>query len=183
MVVPVVPVVGPVVGPVVVTAAGVMVVRMRTKQVTTLPPAFPVPLHWFTVTGTAGLTTDSGATVQCTVPPPPVAEPLHWVTVAPVVVAGKGAQFTVPPPPVAEPTHWLTVAAVIGCAAVVPELMLFVYVTVQVMRCPVSLFEPLHWFTLVTIAVELLTKVPFPGAHGPSRQVLVSAVLSRDVRR
>ncbi len=53
-----------VVGPVVVTAAGVMWVRIRTKQVTTLPPALPVPLHWLTVTGTAGLTTDSGATVQ-----------------------------------------------------------------------------------------------------------------------
>ncbi len=101
---------------------------------------------------------------------------MHWVTVAPVVVAGKGAQLTVPPPPVADPTHWLTVAAVIGCAAVVPELMLLVIVTVQVIRCPVSLFDPLHWFTLVTIAVELLTNVPLPGAHGPRRHVLVRVV-------
>jgi hypothetical protein len=70
--------------------AGVMWVKIRTEQVTTLPPGLPVPLHWFTLTGMAGLTTEAESTVQWTVPPPPVPDPLHWVTVAPVVVAGKG---------------------------------------------------------------------------------------------
>ncbi len=62
----------------------VSVVRHRTM----LPPGFPVPLHWLTLIGMAGLIRDAVATRQSAVAPPPLAEPLHWVTVAPVVVAG-----------------------------------------------------------------------------------------------
>jgi hypothetical protein len=39
------------------------------------------------------------------------------------------------------------------------------------------LSEPLHWFTLVTSAVEWLTNVPFPGAQGPSKQARVNVVV------
>jgi hypothetical protein len=154
-----------------------MCVRINTEHVTTLPPGLPVPLHWFTFTGIAGLTTDAESTVQCTVPPPPVPEPLHWVTVAPVVVAGNGAQLIVPPPPVADPTHWFTVAFVTGFAWFVPALTLFVIVTEQVIGWAESLSEPLHWLTLVTREVEWLTNVPFAGAQGPSKQSLVRVVV------
>ena len=72
--------------------AGVMTVVMDVEQVTVLAPALPVPLHWFTVIGIAGLIREAG-TVQTTVAAaPPLPEPLHWVTVAPVVLAGKGLQ-------------------------------------------------------------------------------------------
>jgi hypothetical protein len=109
-----------------------MWVVMLVWQVTTLPPGFPVPLHWFTLIGMARLIVDPEFTVQLTVPPPPFPEPLHWVTVALVVVAGNGRQFTVPPPPVPEPTHWLLVAVAMGFALGAFALMLFVMVTRQV---------------------------------------------------
>jgi hypothetical protein len=120
-----------------------MLVVMAVRHVTTLPPGFPVPLHWLMLIGIAELTVD-GSTVQRTVPPPPLADPLHWVTVAPVVVAGNGSQSTVPPPPPPEPTHWLTVAGVTGSAPGVSALMLFVIRTVHVIGCAASLSESLH---------------------------------------
>jgi hypothetical protein len=67
-----------------------MWVVMAVSHFTTVPPLLPVPLHWLTVIGIAGLIVESEVTVQFTVPPPPLAEPLHSVTVALVVVAGKG---------------------------------------------------------------------------------------------
>ena len=141
------------------------------------PPGFPVPLHWLTRTGIAGLTTDSESTVHRTPPPPPLPEPLHWVTVAPVVFAGKGSQSMKPPPPVPEPTHWFEVAADTGWAPGVPALMRLMIVTRQVMGWAASLSDPLHWFTLVTSCVELLVKVPLPGAQGPSVHSLVRVVV------
>jgi hypothetical protein len=82
----------------------------------------------------------------------------------------------VPPPPVADPTHSLTVAFVTGPAAVVPELMLLVTVTLHVTVWAESLSDPLHWLMLVTIDVDLVTNVPLPGAQGPRVQSLVSVV-------
>jgi hypothetical protein len=143
-----------------------MLVVMLVEHVTTVPPGLPVPLHWLTATGIAGLTAESEATSQSTVPPPPLPEPLHCVTVASVVVAGKGEQSTVPPPPVPEPAHWLTVAGVTDSAPGVPALMLFVMVTTHLIGCAASLPDPLHWLTAVTRSVELVTNVPFPGAQG-----------------
>ena len=64
-----------------------------------------------------------------------------------------------------------------GCAGRVPALTLFVTVTEQVIWWAESLSEPLHWLMLVTSEVEWLTNVPFPGAHGPSRQSLVRVVV------
>ena len=120
-----------------------MLVVMEVRHVTMLPPGFPVPLHWLTLIGRAGLIVE-GSTVQRTVAPPPFADPLHWVTVAPVVLAGNGSQSVVPPPPCPEPLHWLTVAAVTGCAPGVSALMLFVILTVHVIGCAASLSESLH---------------------------------------
>lgn len=74
-------------------------VLMLDRQVSRVPPAFPVPLHWLIRTGTAGLTLDAEPTAQSAVEPPPVTDPLHWVTVAPVVVAGNGSQTSGPRPP------------------------------------------------------------------------------------
>lgn len=73
---------------VVVTRPAVMFVLMVVRQVTSVPPALPVPLHWLTLIGIARLTRDPVPTLQRTVEPPPVADPLHWVTVALVVLAG-----------------------------------------------------------------------------------------------
>ena len=157
--------------------AAVMFVTILVSHVTTLPPGFPVPLHWLTVMGMAGLILDVEPTVQRTVPPPPLPEPLHWVTVAPVVVAGNGSQSTVPPPPVPEPTHWLDVAAVTGVAPGVSALMLLVIVTRQVIGCAESLSEPLHWVTSVTRLVECVVNVPLPGGHGPSKHCRVTVVV------
>ena len=154
-----------------------MLLVMLVRHVTTLPPGFPVPLHWLTVIGIAGLTLDATPTEQATVAPPPFAEPLHWVTVAPVVVAGKGLQFTVPPPPPPEPTHWLTVAAVTGCAPAASALMLFVMVTSQVIGCAASLSELLHWRTTVTRLVELVVNVPFGDEQGPRAHCRVTVVV------
>ena len=53
-----------------------MVMRV-VRHVTTDPPGFPVPLHWLTVIGIAGLTVEAVPTAQAIVPPPPLAEPLH----------------------------------------------------------------------------------------------------------
>lgn len=150
-------------------AAAVMLVMMLVRQVTMLPPGLPVPLHWLTVIGMAGLTRDDVVTAQSMVAPPPLADPLHCVTVALVVAAGNGSQITDPPPPPPEPTHWLTVAAVRGCAPGVSALMLLVIVTLHTMGCAASLSEPLHWATLVTRLVELVVNVPLPGGQGPSR--------------
>lgn len=157
--------------------AGVMLVVMLLRHVTTLPPGFPVPLHWLMLSGIAGLIKEPEATVQSTVPPPPLPEPLHWVTVAPAVLAGKGTQITLPPPPVPEPTHWLTVAAVTGRAPGVSALMLFVMVTLHVIGCAASLSEPLHWPTSVTRLVDLVVNVPFPGGHGSLAHSRVTVVV------
>jgi hypothetical protein len=154
----------------------VILVVMLVRQVTTLPPGFPVPLHWLTLIGMAALIVDAELTVQCTVPPPPLPDPLHWVTVAAVVVAGKGRQLTVPPPPVPEPTHWFEVAVATGFAPAVSALMLFVMVTRQVIGCAASLSEPLHWLTLVTRLLEKVVNVPFPGGHGPREHWRVTVV-------
>ena len=103
-----------------------MLVVKLAEQVSSVPPLFPVPLHWLTVTGAAKLTSDptvdAEATEQTAVEPPPVAEPLHWVTVAGSVAAGNGSQTSelavasYLPPPVPVPTHWLDVAADTGFA-------------------------------------------------------------------
>jgi len=82
-----------------------MFVLMLVKHVTVLPPGLPVPLHWFTWIGIAGLTEDAGRIEQLMMPPPPLAEPLHCVIVALVVVADGGSQVLFPPPPWLEPTH------------------------------------------------------------------------------
>ena len=145
--------------------AGVMLVVILVEHVTTLPPGFPVPLHWLMLIGSAGLIVE-GSTVQRMVPPPPFADPLHWVTVAPVVVAGNGSQSTVPPPPPPEPTHWLTVADVTGAAPGVSALMLFVIRTVQVVGCAASLPDALHCRTSVTMSDEVVVVDPLPGGHG-----------------
>lgn len=168
-------------GPPVVVGVGpvtsVMLVNRLTRQVTTDPPGFPVPLHWLTVTGIARDTADAVPTVQWTVPPPPLAEPLHWVIVAPVVEAGAGSQLIVPPPPAPEPTHSFTVAALTGPAPWVFALMLFVMVTTQVIGCAASLSDPLHWFTLVTRLVEWVVNVPLGDEHGPRVHVRVTVVV------
>jgi len=142
-----------------------------------LPPGFPVPLHWLTLIGIAGLILDCVPTEQATVAPPPFAEPLHWVTVAVEVAAGKGLQFTVPPPPAPEPTHSLTVAAVTGCAPGASALTLFVIVTRHTIGWAESLSEPLHWLTNVTRLVEWLVNVPFPFGQGPREQCRVTVVV------
>ena len=157
--------------------AAVMLVVSVVRQVTTLPPGLPVPLHWLTVIGIARLILDAVPTEQATVAPPPFAEPLHWVTVAPVVEAGNGLQFTEPPPPPPEPTHWLTVAAVTGRARAASALMLFLMVTSQVIGCAASLSEPLHCVTVVTRLVDLVVKVPFGDEHGPRVHCRVTVVV------
>jgi hypothetical protein len=150
---------------------------MSVRQVTTLPPGLPVPLHWFTVIGIAGLIRERELTVQATVPPPPLPDPLHWVTVAPVVDAGAGSQTLRPPPPLPEPTHWLTVAAANGFAPRVSRLMLLVTVTLQVIGWAESLSEPLHCVTCVTRLVDFVVNVPLPGGHGPSVHCRVTVVV------
>jgi hypothetical protein len=165
-----------------VTRAVIRVV-MLVEHVSSVPPLFPVPLHWLTRTGIAGLIRDADATVHLAVEPPPVTEPLHWVTVAPVVVAGYGLQSRGPvapylPPPVPVPTHWLTVAALTGRERRVPALMLLVMTTRQVTRGgAASLAEALHWLTRVTSLVDRVVNVPLPPGHGPSRQVRFRVVV------
>ncbi|MGZ4614945.1 MAG: hypothetical protein ACXV4A_05240 [Actinomycetes bacterium] len=167
-----------VVGPgVVVALTVVMCVAMLVRHVTTLPPGFPVPLHWLIVIGIAGLTLDPDATVHATVPPPPFPDPLHWVTVAPEVVAGKGLQLTLPPPPFPEPSHSLTVAAVTGLAPGVSALMLFVIETSHVIGCAASLSDALHCLTDVTRLVDWVVNVPLPGEHGSSEHSRVTVVV------
>ena len=173
----------PVPVPVDVSPPAVMLLVMLTEHVNRVPPLLPVPLHWLTLTGIAGLTLDAGATEQTAVEPPPVTEPLHWVTVAPVVVAGNGLQTSGPvapnlPPPPPVPTHWLTVAADADFARGVFELTLFVMLTRQVIRGgAASLAELLHWVTLVTRLVDLLVKVPLPPGHGPRAHWRVTVVV------
>jgi len=58
-------------------AAAVMFVVIEVRQVRSVPPAFPVPLHWLTLVKIAGLTTEAELTAQSAVEPPPVTEPLH----------------------------------------------------------------------------------------------------------
>lgn len=167
-----------------VTLLGVMLLVMLAEHVSRVPPALPVPLHWLTRTGIAGLILDAGATEQTAAEPPPVTEPLHWVTVAPVVLAGNGVQTRGPrpsksPPPVPVPTHWLTVAAVTDAARGVSELTLFVMLTRQTIRGgAASLAEPLHWVTLVTTSVDLVVRdVTFPPGHGPRLHWRVTVVV------
>lgn len=69
-------------------AAAVIVVVIEARQVSSVPPAFPVPLHWLTLVGIAALTVEPPPTEQLAVEPPPVTDPLHWVMVALVVEAG-----------------------------------------------------------------------------------------------
>jgi hypothetical protein len=149
---------------------------IEARQVSTVPPALPVPLHWLTRIVIAGATVEPEPTAQSAVPPPPFADPLHWVTVAPLVVAGKGLQLTVPPPPPAEPTHWLIVAAVTGDAPGVSALMLLVTLTVQLIGWAASLSDPLHWVMSVTRSAEPLVKVPFPPGQGSSEHCRVTVV-------
>ena len=167
-----------------VTLEGVMLLVMLAEHVSKVPPALPVPLHWLTLTASAGLTLDEVATEQTAVEPPPVTEPLHWVTVAPVVLAGNGLQTSGPvapnlPPPPPVPTHWLTVAAVTELAREVSELTLFVMLTRQTIRGgAASLAEPLHWVTLVTTSVDLVVRdVTFPPGHGPRLHWRVTVVV------
>jgi hypothetical protein len=153
----------------------VTLVMMLALHVTPDPPTFPVPLHWLTVIGIAGLTLDLGSTVQCTVPPPPLPDPLHWVIVAPALVAGKGPHFTTPPVP--EPTHWFTVEAVTGCAPGVFRPMLFVTLTLQLIMCAASLSELLHCLMVVTRLTASVVNVPFGAEHGPSVHSRVTVVV------
>jgi hypothetical protein len=164
-----------------VAAAAVIVVLIDVRQVSTAPPALPVPLHWLTEIGMTGLTVDAGSTEQLTVPPPPFAEPLHCVTVALVVVAGNGAQVLLPPPPPADPTHWLTVAAVTGSAPGVSALMLLVMLTSQLIGWAASLSEPLHWLIEVTRSLELVVVEPLPGAHGSREHCRLTVVVDEVV--
>ena len=163
--------------------AVVMLLVILAEHVSRVPPLFPVPLHWLTLTGMAELTLDADATEQTAVEPPPFTEPLHWVTVAPVVVAGNGSQTNGPlapnlPPPPPEPTHWLTVAVFADFAPGVFELTLFVIWTRQVIRGgAASLAELLHWVTLVTKLVDLLVNVPLPPGHGPRAHLRVTVVV------
>jgi len=153
----------------------VVLVMMLAWHITPDPPTFPVPLHWLTVIGIAGLTLDLGSTVQCTVPPPPLPDPLHWVTVAPTLVAGEGPQLTTPPAP--EPTHWFTVEAVTGCAPGVFRPMLFVTLTLQLIVCAASLSELLHCRITVTRLTASVVDVPFGAEQGPSVQSRVTVVV------
>jgi len=47
---------------------------MVVRQVSKVPPLFPLPLHWLTRIGIAGRTLDAVPTVQAAVEPPPFAE-------------------------------------------------------------------------------------------------------------
>jgi len=161
-----------------------MLVVKLAEQVSRVPPLFPVPLHWVTVTGVAKLTLDAVATVQTAVEPPPFTEPLHWVTMAGTVLAGNGlhssepvvALYLPPPPPV--PTHWLDVAADTGVASNVSELMSFVITTLHVTFGGAASFaEPLHWLTLVTRLVDLLTNGPVSPGHTPGVHTRVTVVV------
>ena len=160
-----------------------MVVVKLAEQVSRVPPLFPVPLHCVTVTGVAKLTLDAEATVQTAVEPPPFTEPLHWVTVAGSVLAGNGLQLRGPlapylPPPPPVPTHWLDVAADTGVASTVSELMSFVITTLHVtFGGAASLAESLHWVTLVTRLVDVLTNGPVSPGHTPGVHTRVTVVV------
>src|ERR1700722_9259629 len=98
--------------------------------------------------------------------PPPFPEPLHWVTVAPLVLAtGAHTRVGWVPPPVPEPMHSLTVTP----AVAVPAGMVFTTETLQVTLLPPPKTTPLHWFTVVTSWLDVVTVVVQPkGGRTPA---------------
>jgi len=151
---------------------------IETVHVTVLPPPFPEPLHWSTVTGSAADWVE-GVTVHRTrmVPPPPLPELLHWMMVA-LVVLPLGLHKTVGwmPPPPPEPLHWLMVAGVVAATPV----MLLTMETVHVTVLPPPLPDPLHWLTAVMswfdVVVDVVQGSAAPAAPWHSLTISVELV-------